>query len=97
MKIGTTIKEIRKKKGISQKEFAKSIDKTPTYISLIESDKKKPSLKFVQEVADYFGVPSYYILFKSMEEEDVVEEKRDAYKKLAPSITSMIEGFFINE
>jgi len=97
MKLGTTIKSIRKKKGISQKEFAKFLDKTPTYISLIESDKKTPSLKFIQEIADYFAVPSYYILFKAMEEKDVKEEKRDAYKKLAPSITAMIEGFFIDE
>jgi len=97
LKIGTTIKEIRKKKGINQKEFAKLLGKTPTYISLIESDKKKPSLKFIEEVADYFGIPSYYILFKSMEEEDIAEDKRDSYKKLAPSITAMIEGFFINE
>jgi len=82
---------------INQKEFAELHGKTPTYISLIESNKKTPSLKFIKQVAEYFKVPPYYILFKSMEEEDVVEEKRDAYKKLAPSISAMIEGFFIDD
>ena len=42
--LGKRIQTIRKKKGLSQAKLSEIIDKTPTYVSYIESGIKSPSL-----------------------------------------------------
>ncbi len=54
--IGAKIKELRKKKGLSQVEVAVAVDVYPDYISWWESGKRYPSLMYAIALADYFGV-----------------------------------------
>ena len=50
------IKEIRLKKGITQKEFAKRLGKTQPFISKLESRAYNPSLKELKKVAEALKV-----------------------------------------
>ena len=97
MKVGSVIQDIRRKRNLSQGDLAKQLGISQTYLSQIEGDKKTPSMEILQAISDALEIPVYYLLFKGLEvEKDIVEEKRDAYQKLSPAITSMIEGFFID-
>lgn len=50
------IKKIRKEAGMTQAEFAKSIDASPVLIAMIESGQKEVSKKLLQKIADKLDV-----------------------------------------
>ena len=53
---GQTLKMIREDWGLSQEELAYKTDLHRTYISLLERDRKSPSLRTVTAVATAFGL-----------------------------------------
>ena len=53
---GQTLKMIREKRGFSQEELAFKTDLHRTYISLLERDRKSPSLRTVTAIATAFGL-----------------------------------------
>lgn len=57
MKIGNSIKFIRMTKNLSQKDLAKKINISQNYLSLIENDKKKPSLSLLNKISMELEVP----------------------------------------
>ena len=60
------VKELRKKKGIQQKELAIEIGVAQPTVSDWESGKKDPSGERLQKLADYFGVDELIILGKGV-------------------------------
>lgn len=54
--LGTRIRELRLKTGLTQTEFAKGI-MTPSMQSQIESDRARPSFNVLARIADRLGVP----------------------------------------
>lgn len=50
--IGKRIKEVRKKRRLSQEALAELIDKSPTYISYIETATKHLSLETMVDIAN---------------------------------------------
>ncbi len=57
MTLGTAIKTIRTAAGIKQKELAGKIGTTSNYLSLVEHDKKEPSISFLRRLAAELEVP----------------------------------------
>ena len=55
------IKELRKRKGIEQKELAKSLGVTQQTISLYEKGSREPKLATWEKLADFFGVSLPFI------------------------------------
>lgn len=53
---GFKIKGLRIKQNLSAVSVAETLDITPTYLSLIESGKKKPSTKVLKKAASLFNV-----------------------------------------
>ena len=60
------VKELRKKKGIQQKELALTIGVSQPTVSEWESNKKDPSGERLKKLADYFGVDELMILGKGI-------------------------------
>ena len=62
MKIGNRIRKLRKRLGLTQKEFARwvpgKIDYT--YIGKMERDQQYPSIKMLQKIGKAFSVPLSY-------------------------------------
>lgn len=54
--VAQTLRELRRKKGISQESLAESIDSHQVYISEIENGKKIPSLPVIYNIARYFNL-----------------------------------------
>ncbi len=54
---GETLRALRRKKGVSQKEMARAIGVSPAYLSALEHGHKgRPSFDFLQRVAGYFNI-----------------------------------------
>lgn len=51
-----TLKKLREDNGLTQKEVAKQIDTTVTYISLIENGNRNPSDKMKEKLAKLYKV-----------------------------------------
>lgn len=58
------VKELRKKKGIQQKELAISIGVSRPIVSEWESGKKDPSGERLRRLAEFFGVDELVVLGK---------------------------------
>jgi len=55
--LGNAIKLIRTARNLTQREVAKQLKVSANYLSLIESDKRDPSLAFLNRLAAQLGVP----------------------------------------
>ncbi len=62
MKIGNRIKKLRKRLGLTQKEFAECVPGKIdyTYIGKMERDQQYPSIKMLQKIGKAFSVPLAY-------------------------------------
>ena len=80
------VKELRKKKGIQQKELAISIGVSRPTVSDWESNKKDPSGERLKKLADYFGVDELFILGKGVV--DLTADAPEAPKTLEARIVS---------
>ncbi|MFL6314663.1 MAG: helix-turn-helix domain-containing protein [Terriglobales bacterium] len=57
MTLGNAIKLIRTAKGIKQQDLASRLGKSANYLSLIEGDKREPSMSFLKHLGRELGVP----------------------------------------
>ena len=57
MTLGHAIKLIRTARGVKQIEVARSMKTSPNYISLVEKDKREPSISFLNRLARELNVP----------------------------------------
>ena len=72
-KIGKRIRIIRELAGVRQNELARKIDVSSNYISLVENEKKEPSLKFIRKVSDEFGVPASVFLWNDINLDTILD------------------------
>ena len=86
------IKELREKKGISQKELADYLNITQVQISKYELGKNEPDLNTTKKIAEYFNVTIDYLLGTS-EENIILITKNDleTLKDSADKINKIVE------
>lgn len=75
---GFKIKGLRIKQNLSAIFVAQHLDITPTYLSLIESGKKKPSSKVLNKASSLFKVP----LEDFIESEQLLNDFAELSKKI---------------
>ncbi len=97
MNIGITIKRIRKRRNISQKELSMLSKVSQTYISQIESGEKNPSIDLLEKLGVALNIPYEIISFLSLDINSIPESKRDYYKNIGPAVNAMVEEFFFTE
>lgn len=93
MNLGPAIRSIRKDKGFTQAELARGSGITQTYLSLLESGSKEPSLTTLRAICKVLQMPIPFILFKALSDEDIVEERREHFRSLKPKIESIIDDY----
>lgn len=94
MDLGTSIKNIRKQKRLTQGELAIKSGITQTYLSQIENNQKEPNLSTLKNISKQLGVPLPIIFFLAMTEDDVPSARRKAFEIVSPSIKSLVNEFF---
>lgn len=97
MQFGSTIKQLRKKQGIKQQLLADRIGVTQTYLSLLESDQKTPSLNLIQLLSKELDIPASILAYLTLNKDDISDNKQDTFKKLNPLIEDLINQLLLNE
>ena len=67
MTVGKTIRVLRVTRELSQGKVARELGVSPGYLSLVEKDKREPSLGFLRRVGSYFDVPVGFLLLGGSE------------------------------
>lgn len=62
--VGKTIRVLRVARDLSQGNLARALGISPGYLSLVEKDKRDPSLSFLRKVASYFNTPVGFLLLE---------------------------------
>lgn len=78
--LGSRIKDLREKEGISQESLAKTVGSTGATISEIESGKRAPRVKLLIAIADHFGVSADYLLGRAVHAEDLPDDLRELFE-----------------
>ena len=68
--LGSRVKNLRNKSGLTQLQLAVNLYISESYIALIEADKRNPSMEIVGKLADFFCVTSDYLMNGSANETD---------------------------
>jgi len=78
MEIGTKIKSIRLRRGLTQEELAMRAELTKGYISQLENDLASPSIATLMDILNVLGV-TLQAFFAEEKEEQVVFGKNDFF------------------
>ena len=98
MKTGKTIQEIRKRKKLSQQQLAQLSNVSQTYISLLEKKENlNPSIEVLTKISNALGIPYPVIAFLSLEEQDIVPEKRFEYAPIERAVNALVKEFFLKD
>lgn len=65
--LGKTIKRLRVERGISQRDLAQDADVTPSFLSLLENDHRRPSLMVLRRIAGALDVPEEVLIWDSVD------------------------------
>lgn len=77
MLIGSRIKELRKKKGLSQEKLGKMINVTKVSISCYENETRSPDLETFELLVDALDTTTDYLLGR---DKLIVSEDKEDYK-----------------
>ena len=92
MNIGDVIASIRRRKRIDQKIFAELINTSPSYLSQIENNRKKPSIKLLKVIAEKLQVPLSILIYATLEEKYFPDEKgKELFNTVKPIMEELIE------
>ncbi len=78
VEVGGRIRNLRKETGKTQRAFADRLGVSTSYMALIESGKRKPTIEILIQIAQMCGVSIDYIIFgEGGEEQEDVRKKTD--------------------
>tara|TARA_R110000744_G_C18901319_1_gene509293 strand:- start:120 stop:401 length:282 start_codon:yes stop_codon:yes gene_type:complete len=83
MDLGKAIKEIRKRKCINQKDFAFMCGISSNSLCQIEKGNNHPKKSTIKKVCEVLEIPQSYLLFYSIESEDVPKDKQAIFHALS--------------
>lgn len=62
MTLGQAIRHLRQARGLSQAQLASDVSISPSYLSLLEGDRREASIALLRALADRLGSPSFLLL-----------------------------------
>ena len=90
LQIGNTIKRLRERRGISQRELAEAAGVTSNFLSLVENGHRKLSPTMLDAVAEGLGVPVEILLWDAV---DVPEQFGPAERKACEAAKKAVASF----
>jgi transcriptional regulator with XRE-family HTH domain len=69
MTVGECIKSLRASAGLTQRELAERVDISAPMLSLIEADKRDPTIRVLRAVARELGLPTALIIVAALADE----------------------------
>ena len=90
MEIGTAIKNLRKNKGLTQKVLAEMCGISANAMNQIEKNTSFPHKNTIDKICDVLGIPVSYLLFFSISEDDIPDEKKVVFNSLNDAVKSVL-------
>lgn len=95
-KFSTFLKELRSSAQISQEELAKIMELSTILITLLETDKKEPSKKFINKLAEKLDIKPASLL-PLISDEDINIESLTGIEKKFISIVDDLQIYLIQK
>jgi transcriptional regulator with XRE-family HTH domain len=83
MSIGKTIKIIRTRAGFKQNEFCELVKCSQNYLSLIENEKRAPSIALIKRISKVLNIPfEFFLLLEYSPPIDAEFEEKQLINKI---------------
>ncbi|MBQ3643166.1 MAG: helix-turn-helix domain-containing protein [Candidatus Riflebacteria bacterium] len=87
------LKYYRKQAGLTQDDFAKSVQTDPVYISYIENGKRFPSIEYIEKMAKVLKIDSYKLFLPAnLEINNIANDV--LYNKIKENVNKAIDQVF---
>lgn len=93
MKYHNALRKIRLAKGLTQKELAELTNLDQSYISLIEKDKRKPSVEILEIITGSLKVPLYLFFLMASEKKDLKGLSESEANSLSSKLLGLLQEF----
>lgn len=90
MNIGNAIKVLRKKKGYSQKQLADMCGISVNALCQIEVNNSFPQKATIKSLCEALNIPTSYLLFFCISDEDIPEDKRQIFNTVGKSLKDLL-------
>lgn len=67
IEIGKSIRRLRNERSLSQQELAEQADLTPSFLSLVENGRRRPSLAVLRRIADALQLPEEALIWDAVQ------------------------------
>ncbi len=91
IQIGNVIKDLRIKKGLSQKEMAQKIGIPPTTYSNYENNHREPNIEILDKVANILEITTEDMLLQAIDKDNNLSQL-DFILKTLKSMSSLMES-----
>jgi transcriptional regulator with XRE-family HTH domain len=82
LRIGQTLKDLRAARSLAQQDLAGDLGISASYLSLLESGKRRTTGKVLRGLADYLGVPAGYFVIEAMQVDGLEPRHREVIQEL---------------
>lgn len=90
MNLGNAIRFCRTQRGMTQEELAKKAGLSPSYISLLEQNKRDPTFSKLETIAAQLGLPTSILLFLASDTAELSAVDRELAEKLSFAALQLI-------
>ena len=90
MAFGKILKHLRTATDTSQTKLARELGITPGYLSLVESDKRQPSLPVLESAAAYFRIPAGFLLLQGVKLNQLKPGQRKLVREIRRNLVDYI-------
>lgn len=92
MNIGHALKVCRSAKKLSLGELAGLTDLSPSYLSMIESGKREPTLSSIDKIAGAMGVPTPILLFLAADTSEIGGIDPETSRRLSAAVLAVMRA-----
>lgn len=90
MNLGTAIKVVRTASGVRQRKLAEHLGVSANYISLVEANKREPSISLLRRLANELDVPvALFFLWQEFDTDKISAARLDTVRALLARIEAM--------
>lgn len=92
MNIGHALKVCRSAKKLSLEELAGRADLSQSYLSMIESGKREPTLASIEKIAGAMGVATPILLFLASENNELKGLDAETSRRLSAAVLDVMRA-----
>jgi transcriptional regulator with XRE-family HTH domain len=90
MNYGKAIRVTRALADVSQRELARKLNTDPSYISLLEANKREPSRELLEKIAEVFEVPLHLLILMATDSIDSGQSESARLSTIAETLAKLM-------